>query len=107
VAAAPPGTPLVVRITALRLPQELPTADVASQEDLERLAAAYSLAILRDLDTDYVLYTGIVFRYERVAAQVVRPREARRRPSPQGRDWVYRRADVIDIDSRREAVSSR
>ena len=105
-APAPPvaaaGGPLVVRITALRLPQELPTADVSHPEDLAALASAHGLAVLRDETTDYVLQGGLVFRHVR-AVEGVEPAPRRRRPST-GRDWQYpQHADVIDLASRRSA----
>jgi hypothetical protein len=96
------GGPLVVRITALRLPQELPTADVSHPEDLAALALAHGLAVLRDETTDYVLQGGLVFRHVR-AVEVAAPEPRRRRPST-GRDWQYpQHADVIDLASRRTA----
>ena len=102
-AAAAAGGPLVVRITALRLPQELPTADVSHPEDLAALALAHGLAVLRDATTDYVLQGGLVLRHVR-AVEGVEP--ALRRRSSTGRDWQYPQAphrDVIDLASRRTA----
>lgn len=101
-AAAAAGGPLVVRITALRLPQELPTADVSHPEDLAALAVAHGLAVLRDETTDYVLQGGLVFRHVR-AVQGSEPAPRVRRPST-GRDWQYPAdATVIDLASRRSA----
>jgi signal peptidase I len=102
--AAAAGGPLVVRITALRLPQELPTADVSHPEDLLALAGAHGLAVLRDETTDYVLQGGLVFRHVR-AVEGQLP-ESRRRRASTGRDWQYPQAahpDVIDLASRRSA----
>ena len=76
----PTGDPLVVRITALRLPHDLPTAEVADAADLRALAAAHGLAILRDDTADYVLQAGLVLRCPHVQA-------VRRRST--GRDWGY------------------
>src|SRR3954452_19623086 len=50
----PTGDPLVVRITALRLPHDLPVAEVEDAEDLRSLARSHGLAILRDDSADYV-----------------------------------------------------
>jgi signal peptidase I len=95
------GPPLVVRITSLRLPQEVATADVESPSDMERLAAMYSLAILRDDTCDYVLHTGMLFRHVR-RQQLPAPQGRRR--SQQGRDWAYVPAptcEVVQLDDRR------
>ena len=76
----PTGDPLVVRITALRLPHDLPTADVEEPVELRALAAAHGLAILRDDTADHVLQGGLVFRCPHVLPV--------RRPAT-GRDWNY------------------
>lgn len=105
-AAVPPpsGKPLVVRITALRLPQELPTADVVDGADLERLAQLYGLAILRDGTTDYLLQGGMVFQHLRAVEGAARLPSGRRATSA-GRDWVYASPvdNVVDLNSRRDA----
>jgi len=96
-AAEPAGSaakPLVVRIKALRLPQELPTADLEDGADLERLAVLHGIAILRDERADYLLQGGLLYRYVRVAA-VRTPR--RRRASEHGRDWDYDRGEVVRL----------
>ena len=110
----PTGDPLVVRITALRLPQEIPTADVADPADIERLARLHGIAILRDADADYLLQGGMLFRHERVGvargrheapADLALSLAAARKAGPHGRDWDYYTPDpdVIDLDSRRRA----
>ncbi|GAC1441290.1 MAG: hypothetical protein NVSMB55_08620 [Mycobacteriales bacterium] len=102
----PRAEPLIVRITALRLPQELPTADVEHSEDLHRLAELHGIAILRDETTDFLMQGGMLFRHVRV--EVVTSPPPSRRPSPQGRDWVYNsrpNAEVVDLSTRRRDVS--
>lgn len=104
--AALTAEPLVVRITALRLPQELPTADVEDAESLRQLARLHGIAILRDATTDYLMQGGMLFRHVRDVAAVIP--EPRRRTSPQGRDWVYDLrpdAEIISLASRRANVS--
>ena len=76
----PTGDILVVRITALRLPRELATADVEDAAELRALAAAHGLAVLRDDTADYVLQGGLAFRCPHVTP-------VRRRAT--GRDWQY------------------
>jgi signal peptidase I len=98
--------PLVLRITALRLPQELPTAEVETAADLVQLARLHGIAVLRDDTTDYVMQGGMLFRHVRALEAAVS--EPRRRTSPQGRDWVYERrpdADIVELASRRANVS--
>lgn len=98
--------PLIVRITALRLPQELPTADVEFVEDLHALAQLHGIAILRDATTDYLMQGGMLFRHLRQQVAVIP--EPRRRTSPTGRDWVYDRrpdAAVFDLASHRANAS--
>ena len=113
-APTPPAAaaPLILRITALRLPQDLPTADLADPDDLERLAQLHGIAILRDADADYLLQGGMLFRCPRAEVQrgrheapAVELPQGLRRPNPHGRDWDYYQddPDVIDLDSRRRA----
>jgi signal peptidase I len=104
-AAAPisAGPPLVVKIKALRLPQELPTADLEDGADLEKLAQLHGIAILRDATADYLLQGGLLYRYVREdAAQAPKPKQ--RRASEHGRDWDYARGEVVQLADRR-AVS--
>ena len=104
--AGPRAPALVVRITALRLPQELPTADVEYAEDLHALAALHGIAVLRDATTDYLMQGGLLFRH--VREQVAVTPLPRRRSSPTGRDWVYDRrpdAEVFELATRRSKVS--
>lgn len=99
-AQASVGAPaLVVRITAMRLPQELPSADVVSAEELEQLARLHGVAILRDEDADYVLQGGLLFRYARTA-QAALPRTGGRHAAPQ----APQPTNVVPIAGRR-AVS--
>jgi signal peptidase I len=104
-APAPSGgaPPLVVKIKALRLPQELPTADLEDGADLEKLAQLHGIAILRDATADYLLQGGLLYRYVREGAAQA-PMPQRRRPGAHGRDWDYARGDVVQLADRR-AVS--
>lgn len=95
--------PLVVKIKALRLPQELPTADLEDGADLERLAQLHGIAILRDATADYLLQGGLLYRFVReVPAEA--PLAQRRRASEHGRDWDYACGEVVQLADRR-AVS--
>lgn len=112
-AAAPPdravaaaGPPLVVRITALRLPQELPTAEVEHAEDLERLATMHGIAILRDATADYLMQGGMLYRH--VRTEPAQAPTGRRRSTATGRDWAYdARSDahVVLLSSRRASAN--
>lgn len=104
---AVPAAPLVVRVKALRLPQELPTAELETQSDLHALAALHGIAVLRTENHDVLLQGGMLFTWDR-AEPVRQSRPASRHLNPQGRDWDYSSraaADVIQLDSRRAAVS--
>lgn len=103
VPAGPPppseAPPLVVRVKALRLPHELPTAEVESEEDLRRVAQLHGLAVLRTPEADHVLQDGLLWTYQRADDG----RGHLRRPNPHGRDWGYPQPspDVISLTSRR------
>lgn len=104
-APAPATAPVIVRITALHLPDELPTADVASPDDLAALAALHGIAILRGPDADFLLQGGMLFRCDHVRPLAATPPRTRR-PGPHGRDWDYgtgAAGEVVDLDSRRPA----
>lgn len=102
---APATAPVIVRITELRLPEQLPTAELADPADLAVLARLHGIAVLRGPDADYLLQGGLLYRAAHEPAQAAPApgggRAARRR-SPHGRDWDYREpAAVVSLDSRR------